>query len=161
MTSSDEYLADWRRELPDLDPRFLEALLETDRLAAVRAEFLERVFEPFEIEPGEYALLAVLRRAGAPYRSSPGALAARLDLSSGGVSKRIQKLESEGWVERTRDPEDGRGAFVSLSRRGRELQERVFRALLVALESRLGRIQESRLREIAGALRELSEALEG
>ncbi|HEV7963795.1 MAG TPA: hypothetical protein VGP57_14765 [Actinoplanes sp.] len=38
-------------------------------------------------------MLATLRRAGKPYRLSPGALAASMMLSTGGTTARLDRLE--------------------------------------------------------------------
>jgi DNA-binding MarR family transcriptional regulator len=160
MPSVDELMAAWRREFPDLDTRVLKPLLQAGELAAIVEAFREQVLEPFEIGIGEYELLCVLRRGGSPYRSSPGALAAALRCSSGGVTKRLKKLEAGGCISRSADPEDGRGSLVSLSQRGLDLQERIFKTFLAASESRIGGIEAGRLDEIVGALRGLAEALE-
>ena len=160
MSSVDELTAAWRREFPDLDPRVLAPLLAAGELSASFEAFREQVIEPFEIGLGEYELLCVLRRAGAPYRSSPGGLATALRCSSGGVTKRLKKLEARGLIERSADPEDGRGSLVVLSRRGLDLQERIFKTFLAACAGRLQGGEAGRLDEIVSSLGRLADALE-
>jgi DNA-binding MarR family transcriptional regulator len=161
MPSVDDLVAAWRREFPELDWRILQPLLQASQLAAVMESFHEQVLEPFEIGIGEYELLSALRRAGSPYRSSPSALAVALNCSSGGVTKRLGKLEAEGFIKRSSDPEDGRGSLASLSQRGLDLQERIFKTFMTASQNRLSRIEVGGLEEIAASLRRLGEALEG
>ena len=66
-------------------------------------------------------MLAALRRAGPPYRMNPTALYESVLLSSGGMTKRLDRLEATGLVVRLPDPTDRRGRLVALTDRGREL----------------------------------------
>jgi DNA-binding MarR family transcriptional regulator len=54
------------------------------------------------------------------HRSSPGALAADLELSSGAMTSRLDRLEKEGLVKRLPAPDDRRGIVVELTEKGRE-----------------------------------------
>jgi DNA-binding MarR family transcriptional regulator len=53
-------------------------------------------------------------------RSSPGGLAEDLELSSGAMTSRLDRLEHAGLVRRLPDPEDRRGIVVELTEKGRE-----------------------------------------
>lgn len=64
---------------------------------------------------GDRALLAALVRCG-PKRATDLAVVAHLDLST--VSRQIRSLIERGLVERTPDPEDRRGALLSVSPSG-------------------------------------------
>jgi DNA-binding MarR family transcriptional regulator len=160
MSSVDDRVAAWRREFPEIEPLVLQLVSQARQLAAVLDALDEQVLEPFEISLGEFELLSALRCSGVPYRATPSSLAGQLRCSSGGVTKRVKKLESGGYVGRSADPEDGRGTLVFLSQRGLDLQERIFRTFSAAAESRLGSIDERRARSIVDALRSLTEALE-
>jgi DNA-binding MarR family transcriptional regulator len=59
-------------------------------------------------------------RLGHTHRSSPGALAGELELSSGAMTSRLDRLEKEGLVKRLPDPEDRRGVVVELTEKGRD-----------------------------------------
>src|SRR5262249_45904005 len=76
------------------------------------------------LEPGWFDLLAALRRAGAPYELNPTALRHATMLSSGGMTKRLDRLEAAGLVERRPDPNDRRGTLVRLTRKGRAVIDR-------------------------------------
>ena len=160
MQSIDELLTAWRRELPEGDFESLAPMARAVHMARVVDTFERRVIEPFEISLSEYEVLAALRREGPPYRLNPSTLQARLDRSSGGLTKLLKRLEDAGHVERRQDPEDGRGSLVILSRRGLELQGRILAAFAAAAENRLAELGEARLREIDTALARLVEALE-
>src|SRR5215208_611735 len=68
----------------------------------------------------EWQVLANLTPGGAPYCSSPGALSSELELSSGAMTNRIDRLEKRGYVRRRPDPTDRRGVQVELTREGRQ-----------------------------------------
>jgi len=161
MPSIEERLAAWRRELPDLDPRILGPMLETLELAAIVEAWQQELLAPFEIGRGEYEILSVLRRLGVPHRSSPSVLMRLVGCSSAGMAKRLKKLEARGLVLRSPAPDDGRGALVRLSPRGLELQERILRSQLAAMQGRLEGLDAAELERIGGSLRRLCERLRG
>jgi DNA-binding MarR family transcriptional regulator len=70
----------------------------------------------------DFAVLATLVRLGAG-SISQGRLAPELGLSAGTVSLRLDRLAHLGLIHRLPDPDDGRGALVALTRRGRRLFE--------------------------------------
>ena len=53
-----------------------------------------------------------------------GEICERLLLDNGTVSPLLKKLESAGYITRSRSPEDDRVVVISLTEQGRELQER-------------------------------------
>ncbi|HWI74759.1 MAG TPA: MarR family transcriptional regulator, partial [Baekduia sp.] len=87
-------------------------------------EALQRVFSAHGLEAGWFDVLATLRRAGPPHRLSAGTLARGLVMTTGGMTKRLDKLQAAGLVSRTPDPDDRRGVLVSLSRKGLKVVDR-------------------------------------
>ena len=57
----------------------------------------------YGLEPGWFDLLAALRRAGTPYELNPTALMEATMLSSGGMTKRLDRL-ARRFVERRPHP---------------------------------------------------------
>ena len=67
------------------------------RLAdALNAE-LRPVFAEAGLGDGDFDVLAALRRSGPPYALTPGELAATTMVTSGAVTKRIDRLEEQAW----------------------------------------------------------------
>jgi len=58
------------------------------------------------------------------HRSSPGELAADLELSSGAMTSRLDRLEEQGFVRRLSDPKDRRGVVIELTPEGRAAWDR-------------------------------------
>ncbi|AIR68322.1 MarR family winged helix-turn-helix transcriptional regulator [Dickeya fangzhongdai] len=121
---ADNAYEQWRRERPDIDPfpmQVLGRLFEaTQRL---ERDHLNPLFTRFGLRPGEFDVLATLRRSGAPYALTPTQLYEALMMSSGGMTNRIDRLEQAQWVARQSNPQDRRGTLVTLTEQGRELMD--------------------------------------
>jgi DNA-binding MarR family transcriptional regulator len=156
----DDLSSAWEREYPDLDTSTFPPMVRLARLSVLIESFQQAVLSPFELSSGGYGVLAALRRAGPPYQLSPSALYNRLQRSSGGMTKTLKRLEDQGLVVRSPDPEDGRGSLVSLTATGTDTQERVFNAFLSATQSLLDPMPETGLKETDQVLRDLLDIFE-
>jgi DNA-binding MarR family transcriptional regulator len=115
----DLILEQWHRERPDLDVAPLATVGRLIRTAELADERLARGLASHGLQPGWFDLLAPLRRAGAPFELTPTALKRATMLSSGGITKRLDRLETSGLVERRPDPGDRRGILVRLTSAGK------------------------------------------
>lgn len=112
----------WRKERPDLDPFPMEVLGRLQEAATVLSrDRINPVFADAGLQPGEFDVLATLRRSGAPYALTPTALYETLMISSGGMTNRIDRLESAALVQRKSHPSDRRGTLVALTAAGKSL----------------------------------------
>ncbi|MGW4675583.1 MarR family winged helix-turn-helix transcriptional regulator [Streptomyces sp. NPDC004324] len=118
--------ADWRRERPDLDISPQGVIGRLHRLADRLTEELCLVYGRYGLSEGEFDVLCALRRAGEPYERAPGELAAHTMVTTGAMTKRIDRLERAGLVTRRRSDDDQRGRIVALTRAGRELIDQAF-----------------------------------
>jgi DNA-binding MarR family transcriptional regulator len=73
---------------------------------------------------------------------SPSALGELLDLSSGGVTALVQRLESGGHLVRRRHPTDGRSVLIQLSPQLLERAERAFGPLVRDLDEATRELDE-------------------
>lgn len=130
MTSPEDHVsriqAAWRRERPDLDVRPQGVIGRLHRLSGFLTEELCAVYRRFGLGEGEFDVLAALRRAGAPYERAPGELARFTMVTTGAISKRIDRLESAGLVVRSVSADDGRGRVVRLTAAGKNLIDQAF-----------------------------------
>lgn len=117
---------DWRRERPDLDVSPMGVIGRLHRLAAALTEELVAVYGEYGLGEGEFDVLATLRRAGAPFERAPGDLAHHTMVTTGAVTKRIDRLVDAGLVSRRQSEVDGRGRVVALTPAGVELIDRAF-----------------------------------
>jgi DNA-binding MarR family transcriptional regulator len=121
-------MAEWHRERPDLDVSPQGVIGRLHRLANALTEELVTVYGRFGLAEGEFDVLATLRRAGEPYERTPGDLAASTMVTSGAMTKRIDRLEQRGLVTRRASETDGRGRVIALTPAGRELIDEVMTA---------------------------------
>jgi DNA-binding MarR family transcriptional regulator len=92
------------------------------RLAITRTARRLRQEASEGFSPSQVAALATLERHGP---LSPSELADREQIKRPTATKVIGRLAEAGLVERTRDPDDGRAALVSLTAEGTALLRRV------------------------------------
>lgn len=90
--------------------------------------------------------------------ATPSELADRLALARSTVSRLLERLETEGWVRRRRDPDDGRSSQVVLSASGQRTAARVLRARHARLAVLMANIDGSDRADVVRALRLLAEA---
>jgi DNA-binding MarR family transcriptional regulator len=137
MASSDpveQMATQWCRERPDLDPGSMVVMARLTRAHVAATAEIEHTLREFGINRGEFDVLASLRRAGEPYRLSPGALAAAMVLSPSAMTNRLERLASRGLVERRADPADGRHGIVTLTPKGSALVDRAVAAHVHTLD---------------------------
>lgn len=119
MDRATKAAAQWAQERPDLDtgPMVLLGRLKEAALMISR-DRLNPVFATFALQPGEFDVLATLRRSGAPHALTPTDLYEAAMISSGSMTNRIDRLEKAGLVERRPNPADKRGTLVALTGEG-------------------------------------------
>jgi len=120
--------ADWRRERPDLDTSPQGVIGRVHRLGLALSARIAEVHADHGLNESEFDLLATLRRAGAPYERPAGELAAHTMVTTGGLTKRVDRLVERGLVERDVSPGDARRRLVRLTPAGRDLIDRAFTA---------------------------------
>jgi DNA-binding MarR family transcriptional regulator len=118
--------AEWRRERPDIDVSPQGVIGRLHRLAARLTDELTIVYERHGLGEGEFDVLAALRRSGAPFERAPGELAAHTMVTTGAMTKRVDRLVDAGLVERRVDAVDGRRRIVGLTARGLEVIDAAF-----------------------------------
>jgi DNA-binding MarR family transcriptional regulator len=119
----DRIVDQWAAERPELDTGPMEVVGRLHRVAAILENGLRAVFAEADLGNGDFDVLATLRRSGAPYRLTPGELTASMMVTSGAVTKRVDRLERAGLVTREVSAADGRGRLIQLTARGRELTD--------------------------------------
>jgi DNA-binding MarR family transcriptional regulator len=151
----DDLVAAWRDQRPDLDVAPLQVLSRVSRLARHLDIARRGAFAAHDLESWEFDVLSALRRAGPPFRLTPGALLRATLVTSGTMTNRIDRLAAAGLVAREPDPRDRRGVLVTLSERGRAVVDGAFSDLLEREHALLARLGPDQRRVLAGLLRTL------
>jgi DNA-binding MarR family transcriptional regulator len=134
--------AEWARERPDVDVSPQGVIGRLHRVAGHLTDELGAVYSEYGLGEGDFDVLAALRRAGQPFERTPGELAEHTMVTTGGMTKRIDRLEKAGLVGRRASSVDGRSRVVALTPRGRETIDAAFTAHMA---------NERRLLDILGA----------
>jgi DNA-binding MarR family transcriptional regulator len=154
-----EVAALWSAELPDLD---LNPFLVSGTIMRL-AQRLERVFTATArargVGPGELRILLALRRSGPRYALSPTALFRSLMITSGAVSKQVDRLAELGLVARAADPDVLRGILIQLRPAGREMAEDAMREICSA-NGGLENLSDGNARTVLRALSLVSNVLD-
>ena len=110
--------------LPDID---LEVEGLVDRIASINKRIkkgMDTILAEHDLTSPEWHVMSRLRLSSADHRSSPGELAEDLEISSGAMTSRLDRLERQGYVRRLPDPEDRRGVVIELTAEGKEAWDR-------------------------------------
>jgi DNA-binding MarR family transcriptional regulator len=109
-----------------------------------------------DVPASHMPLLAALDRLGGV---NVGDLAEALGASQPGVTRMLDKLETEGLVESTQSADDRRMRSITLSRSGRQLISRSKRAVLPKVEAAVADACAGAARPLLEALAALEEAI--
>ncbi len=109
----------WQAERSDLDlDNFLLAIYFM-RLGTVVDRAYDRYCQnKFGISGGDMRLMLALRRSGSPYVKRPTDLFKALLVTSGAITKKVDRLQAAGYVDRLTDPNHAGGFLVQLTKRG-------------------------------------------
>ena len=151
----------WRAVRPDVDPTPLLVIGRIARLDALIDARLRPPFAAAGLGDGDFDLLAALRRQGSPHEASPGELARTMLVTTGGTTKRIDRLERQGYVTRRPSEIDGRCRLVALTAAGRRLVDDLLAVHLANEASILAPLPPTQRDELARLLEALAVVVEG
>ncbi|MGZ5906086.1 MAG: MarR family winged helix-turn-helix transcriptional regulator [Reyranella sp.] len=112
----------WQDERPDLDlADFLLAIYLRRLGQLIESEYDRMCQARFGMSARDMRVLLALRRGGPPYALRPTDLFEALLVTSGAVTKQVDRLERRRLVKRLPDPDHGGGFRVQLTPRGLEM----------------------------------------
>lgn len=115
---------------PDLDTRTFGVTGRVLRLAQFFESKRSEHLAAFELTPGDFDVLATIRRTQGSDGVNPGQVLQSVLITSGGLTKRLDRLESAGLIRRHPDPADRRATLLRLTPAGADLVDRVIASLL-------------------------------
>ncbi|MET7750099.1 MarR family transcriptional regulator [Micromonospora sp. NPDC005367] len=132
-----EIVVQWRRERPDLDASPLLIIGRIQQLAEALDAALRPTFAAADLGNGEFDVLAALRREGEPFTLTAGQLSRRMLVTTGAVTKRVDRLIARGLVSRSVSAADARGRVVGLTPAGVTLTDQLIEKHLANEEAML------------------------
>jgi DNA-binding MarR family transcriptional regulator len=124
-----QIVGDVRDLYPDLEVIGLGITGRIMRLAHYLEAGREEQLAEFDLTFPDFDVLATMRRRGGSDTIKVGTLQRWILLSSGGTTKRLDRLESRGLIERLRDPNDRRGVLIRLTTQGIALIDQAIPAI--------------------------------
>lgn len=116
----DKLIEEWLDTVPSLDLSGLPVIARIVRMSHYISQFVDANFARYNLNVGEFEVLAALARN--PDRQlSPKDLQKKILISSGGLSNRINRLEAKKYIVRMPDPTDRRGVIIKITPEGRKL----------------------------------------
>lgn len=119
----DVIVAAWRRARPDLDFRMFGILLRMQRFDVAFRLTVEKMAKSAQVKSGDLFVLLALRRAVPDCALRPTDLFRTLLVTSGAMTKRIDRLVALGYVERIDGTGDRRSWLIHLTREGHNLAD--------------------------------------
>ena len=114
-----ELVRQWEEQRPDLDLtafRLVGAIMQLAQI--LESEFRVLALSKFAIGSGDMRILMALRRAGEPYALRPTDLFQSLLVSSGAVTKQVDRLEQAGFVKKVLPKGALRRRVIALTPKG-------------------------------------------
>lgn len=113
----DEAAQQWRRHGWGEAATGMATATSVIRVAQIINQRAEQALSPFSITFPRFEVLALLMfsRAGALPMSK---VSSRLQVHPASITHSVARLEKDGLVQRTPDPDDGRGTLVSITDQG-------------------------------------------
>lgn len=159
--SVDRLLASWAATRPDLDLSSVAVIARLSRLRRIIDAELAATFAEHGLDGPDFAALVTLRRLDRPGGVTQRQLMRELNLSSGTVSVRVERLAERGLVSRATDTADRRSSLISLTEKGQALFDTVTPAHIATENRLLSALSEQQRDELTGLLRTLLVSFEG
>lgn len=151
----DRLLAQWAQERPDVDCSPMGVVGRISRASALLDKSIGRTLAKHQLQPGEFDVLATLRRSGPPFRMTAGELLGGTMVTSGAVTHRLNRLASKGLIDREPDPSDRRSVIVSLTPQGRRIVDAALPDHVDNERSMLAVLNLEQQQQLAGLLQQL------
>jgi DNA-binding MarR family transcriptional regulator len=114
----------WARERPDLDPLDYLLPIYMVRLGRIAERDTDQTWKKlFKISSPEMRVLLALRRAGGEFSRRPTDLFRALLVTSGAITKIVDRLSADGLVKRRPDPSDKGGFLIHLTAKGKKVAD--------------------------------------
>ncbi|SFA72661.1 MarR family winged helix-turn-helix transcriptional regulator [Clostridium frigidicarnis] len=118
----------WNKEIPNLNTTSMGVIGRLGRVLKYTERSLQKNYSSYNLNAGEFDVLATLKRSGEPYKLKPTELFNMLMITSGAMTNRIDTLEKKDLVRRVNDPLDRRAMFIELTENGHTLiSEAIFK----------------------------------
>lgn len=156
----DRIIGLWRQVRPDLALDSTEVIGRIVRLEYFITRRVLQDLAHYDLNVGEFDVLAALRRHPPLFQLSPNQLQSMVLISSGALTNRINRLESRGLVSRAQADHDRRGVIVTLTEPGFKVLEEAVNHHLAAEAELANTLSSDEQRQVAALLKKMLLAVE-
>lgn len=150
----------WHEQRPDLDASPMLVVGRIHRLGQLLDAALRPTFAGADLGQGDFDVLAALRRAGPSFSRTAGELRESLMVTSGAVTKQVDRLAARGLVSREASPDDARVRRITLTDAGVVLVDELIEVHLDTERRLLSCLSAQQVSRLASNLAVLAEDLE-
>ncbi|MFD1009321.1 MarR family winged helix-turn-helix transcriptional regulator [Oceanisphaera ostreae] len=150
----------WQQVRPDLELKSTEVIGRIVRLEYFITRRVLQDLAHYDLNVGEFDVLAALRRHPPSFQLSPHQLQSMVLISSGALTNRINRLESRGLVSRAQAEHDRRGVIVTLTDQGFNVLETAVKHHLAAEAELANTLSIEEQRQVAALLKKMLLAIE-
>jgi DNA-binding MarR family transcriptional regulator len=151
----DDLIVDLRAEFPAAALESFEIFGRLARLSRLATTHYDEILERSGLTSVGAGVLLMLRRAGRPFRLTPGELGEALMRPSSTIANTLERLERDGLIVRTPDRADRRSVQVELTSKGTPVSERILADLIQEQEPLLDSLSIRERNQVTDALRVL------
>jgi DNA-binding MarR family transcriptional regulator len=159
--SVDRLLESWAGAAPDLDLSPVAIVARLGRVRRIIETEHAATFAEHGLNGPDFSALVTLRRLERPGGVPQSLLMRELNLTSGTVSVRVERLTARGLARRSPDPTDQRNSLVTLTDAGRRLFEQVTPAHVATENRLLAALSAEQREQLVSLLRQLLVSFEG
>jgi DNA-binding MarR family transcriptional regulator len=132
-----EIARQWHAERPDLDLQNFLLQIYLQRIGRIiESRFGKMCVRHFDVRAQDMRLLFALRRGGAPFAKRPTDLFKATLVTSGAITKQVDRLAKKKLVRRLADPDYRGGFLVQLTEKGLDVIDHA--STMVATQSFIG-----------------------
>ena len=142
----------WAHEIPDLDTSTMALIGRLQTIHKQLTDTMSKTFRRYGLTDAGFDVIATLRRSGSPYRLTPNQLLAQMLVTSGSMTSRLSRLQKQGWISRSADPDDRRVSWVQLTEKGLAQSEEVLRAHVATQQQLLAPLDDAHRKQLTDLL---------
>lgn len=150
----------WQKVRSDLELGSTEVIGRIVRLEYFITRRVLQDLAHYELNVGEFDVLAALRRHPPTFQLSPHQLQSMVLISSGALTNRINRLESRGLVSRAQAEHDKRGVIVTLTEQGFKVVEEAVTHHLAAEAELANTLTDTEQQQLSALLKKMLVAIE-
>lgn len=147
-------ISEWSATRPDLDTWPYRIYASASMLTRELTEALAPTFAEVGIKGGDYEVLSRIRRMGPPFEAAPTKLSHDIGLTTGAMTRRLDRVEAAGYLVRLPHGSDRRAIVARLTPAGVDVVDRTVELILERLAVILAPVR-SRVAEFEDIVREI------